>query len=95
MYNEWFEKLANKLHIEHVRETRNSIEITFSKEAVEKLDTEEVFMDAFYITTMFRFVSRGSNLIIILDTIKLEKHPIYYLVNLLNKIYDKFGKALD
>ena len=52
-------------------------------------------MDAFYITTMFRFVSRGSNLIIILDTIKLEKHPIYYLVNLLNKIYDKFGKALD
>ena len=32
---------------------------------------------------------------IILDTIKLEKHPIYYLVNLLNKIYDKFGKALD
>ena len=62
---------------------------------VEKLDTEEIFMDAFYITTMFRFVSRGSNLIIILDTIKLEKHPIYYLVNLLNKIYDKFGKALD
>jgi len=95
MYEEWFEKLAKKLKISKVRQTRNSIEMVFPMEVVEKMNTEDIFMDAFYITNMFRFISRGSNLIIVLDIIKLEKHPIYYLVALLNKIYDKFGKVLD
>ena len=29
------------------------------------------------------------------DIIKLEKHPVYYLVELLDKIYDKFGDSID
>ncbi len=95
MYTEWFEKLVDKLHIAHVRESRNSIEMTFPGEVVTHLDTEELFMDAISVSHMFRFISRGSNLIIILDTIKLDKHPIYYLVEYLSKIYDKFGKVLD
>ena len=95
MYTEWFEKLVDKLHIEHVRESRNSLEMTFPGNVVAHLDTEELFMDAISISHMFRFISRGSNLIIILDTIKLDKHPIYYLVEYLSKIYDKFGKVLD
>ena len=95
MYEEWFEKLAKKLKISNVRQSKNSIEISFPGEVVEKLDTEEIFMDAFYVTNMFRFISRGSNLIIVLDIIKLEKHPVYYLVELLDKIYDKFGDSID
>ena len=95
MYEEWFEKLAKKLKISNVRQSKNSIEISFPGEVVEKLDTEEIFMDAFYITNMFRFISRGSNLVIVLDIIKLEKHPVYYLVELLDKIYDKFGDSID
>lgn len=95
MYTEWFEKLVDKLHIEHVRESRNSLEMTFPGNVVAHLDTEELFMDAISVSHMFRFISRGSNLIIILDTIKLDKHPIYYLVEYLSKIYDKFGKVLD
>ena len=95
MYEEWFEKLAKKLKISNVRQSKNSIEISFPGEVVEKLDTEEIFMDAFYVTNMFRFISRGSNLVIVLDIIKLEKHPVYYLVELLDKIYDKFGDSID
>ena len=95
MYEEWFEKLASKLKIHNVHQTKNSIEIVFSADVVEKMDTEELFMDAFSVTNMFRFVSRGSNLVIVLDIIKLEKHPIYYLVALLNKIDEKFGKSID
>ena len=95
MYEEWFEKLAKKLMISNVRQSKNSIEISFPGEVVEKLDTEEIFMDAFYVTNMFRFISRGSNLVIVLDIIKLEKHPVYYLVELLDKIYDKFGDSID
>ena len=64
-------------------------------EVVEKLDTEEIFMDAFYVSNMFRFISRGTNLIIVLDIIKLEKHPVYYLVELLDKISTKFGNSID
>ena len=95
MYEEWFEKLAKKLKISHVNQTKNSIEMVFPQYVVEKLDTEEVFMDAFQVSNMFRFISRGSNLVIVLDIIKLEKHPIYYLVSLLNKIFEKFGKSID
>lgn len=95
MYEEWFERMASKLHLAHVHQTRNSIELVFPRETVEQLDTEELFMDAIEVSHMFRFISRGSNLVVVLDIIKLEKHPIYYLVSLLNKICQKFGKSLD
>ena len=95
MYEEWFEKLALKLKISNIHQNKNSIELVFPEEVVQQLDTEEVFMDAFEVTNMFRFKSKGSNLIIILDIIKLEKHPIFYLVELMNKIDVKFGNNLD
>ena len=95
MYEEWFEKLVCKLKLANVHQNRNSIELVFPLEVVEKMDTEEVFIDAFQITNMFRFLSRGNNLIIVLDIIKLDRHPIYYLVELLRKIYDKYGESLD
>ena len=95
MYEEWFEKLASKLKLSKVNQTKNSIEMVFPIEVVSKMDTEEIFMDAFHVTNMFRFISRGSNLVIVLDIIKLERHPVYYLVELLDKIYDKFGKNID
>lgn len=95
MYEEWFEKLAKKIGLSHVNQTKNSIEMVFPADVVSSMDTEEVFMDAFYITNMFRFISRGSNLVIVLDIIKLEKHPVYYLVELLDKILEKYGNKLD
>ena len=95
MHEEWFENLAKKLQIKQVRQTRNSIELSFPSSVVNKMDMEEVFMDAFQVSPMFRFISKGEKLIIVLDIIKLEKHPIYYLVELCNKIYEKFSKVLD
>ena len=59
------------------------------------MDTEEIFVEAFKITNMFRFISRGSNLVIVLDTIKLDKHPIYYLVELLDKISTNLNNSID
>ncbi len=89
MYEEWFEKIAKDLGIDKVMETRNSLEITFNKESSAKIDGEKLFMDAFKITPMFRFKMKNEKLIIILDTIKLEKHCIYYLIDLLTKIKNK------
>ena len=95
MYEEWFEKLASKVKVGKVNQTKNSIELIFSMDVVSKMDTEELFMDAFSVSNMFRFISRGSNLVIVLDIIRLDKHPVYYLVELLDKIYTKFGKSID
>ena len=95
MYEEWFEKLASKLKISKVKQTKNSIEMYFPSTVVSKFNTEDIFMDAFYITNMFRFIGRENDLVIVLDIIKLDRHPIYYLVELLDKIYNKFGNNID
>lgn len=90
MYEEWFEKLAKRVGVKRVSQTKNSIELVFPEEVVSKFRVDELFMDSYEISPSFRFLSRGSNLVIILDIIKLEKHPIYYLVSLLDLIYGKF-----
>ncbi len=86
MYEEWFEKMVQQIPVTKVRQTRNSIELYFNKQTTEKIDTEQLFLNAFHINTMFRFKSHGDDLTIILDTIKLEKHPIFYLTALLSTL---------
>jgi transcription-repair coupling factor (superfamily II helicase) len=95
MYEEWFENLAKKLKVSNVHQNKNSIEIVFPGSVVSKFKVDEIFVDAYHVSNMFRFANKGSNLVIILDIIKLDKHPVYYLVELLDKIYFKFGKDID
>ena len=57
-----------------------------------KIDGEAIFEDSFKISPMFRFKVMHHHLIVVLDTIKLEKHHVYYLVELLNNI--KFKEEL-
>lgn len=86
MYEEWFEKLAKKYEIINVKQNRNSIELYFSKNISSLIDGEKLFVDAFNISSMFRFMVKNDLLVIILDTIKLDKHYIYYLTELVDKI---------
>ena len=53
---------------------------------VKKLNVQDLFYDVVNLSRMFRFGMRGKNLIITLDTVKLEKHFIYYLIDLYNLI---------
>ena len=94
MYEEWFEKLAILANIKNVHEMRNFIELIFDKETVKQVDVEKLFTESFIITNMFRFQMRGETLVIILDTIKLDKHPIYYLVELL-ELFNKLKRNTD
>ena len=41
MYEEWFEKLAKKLEIEKVNQTKNYIELIFSENMTNKIDGEK------------------------------------------------------
>ncbi len=95
MYEEWFEKLAAKVKLKNIHQTKNSIELVFDSEFVNSIDTEKLFVDAFEVSNMFRFMSKGTNLIIVLDIIKLEKHPIYYLTSLMDKILKNLENVID
>ncbi len=86
MYEEWFEKLAHELNINKVRQTKNFVEITLDKELTNKVNGELLFMYATDISRMFRFSMKFGMLTITLDTVKLEKHFIYYLIELMEVI---------
>ena len=86
MHEEWFEKLAKKIDINRIRQTKNFVEITLSKDLSQKINGETLFFEATNISRMFRFSMKMDKLIITLDTIKLEKHFIYYLIDLMKVI---------
>lgn len=89
MYEEWFEKMAKYWQIEKIQKTRNSLELYFIPEMTMEIDGEQLFLDAFKITPMFRFKMTSSRLVVILDLIQLEKHYIYYLIDLLQVLKKK------
>ncbi len=95
MYEEWFEKLAKKVNVTKLVQTKNYIELYFDVDLSKRVNMEDLFMESFKITPMFRFKSTTSNIIIILDTVKLERNPLYYLIELLEKIYDNSLKSID
>jgi transcription-repair coupling factor (superfamily II helicase) len=95
MYTKWFDKLVDLLNIISVNNTRNFIEMVFSKETISNLDMEDVFVLAYKITDRFKFQARGKDVVISLNTIRIDKHPVYYLVELLDKIYKIYRKNID
>ena len=86
MYEELFEKIASDLNITKIKQTKNSIEVFIPNEILEKINVSELFMDISVKNKNFRFAMKSKQLIIILDIIKLEKHFVYYLIDLLENI---------
>lgn len=80
MYEEWFEKLASKFNIKDVKQTKNFVEITLPSELTNNVNGELLFIEASRITRMFRFKMVRKCLVVTLDTIKLDKHFIFYLI---------------
>lgn len=92
MHEEWFEKLAKQYNITKIRQTNNFIEIYLPLDLTNKIDGEYLFMNANKITRMFRFKMVQKTLVITLDIIKLEKHFIYYLIDLMNLLSELLKK---
>ncbi len=86
MHEEWFEKLANKLKIRDVVNSDYKITITLPAELSSKINGEKLFMDSLDICSNFKFTMKYKKLIIILDYKQLEKHYIYYLIDLMKII---------
>lgn len=90
MYEEWFEKSARELQITNIRQTKNFIEITIPPNITQKINGEQLFMNVIDLSRMFRFSMRGKQLIITLDIVKLDKHFIYYLIDLIKILKESF-----
>ena len=88
MHEEWLEKLATKIGIKNIKQTKNFIQIELDENLTRNIDTEKLFYETSKLSRMFRFSAKKNKLIITLDTIKLDKHFIYYLIDLM-KIVEK------
>lgn len=86
MYEELFESLASKLNITKIRQTKNFVEMILPQDLSSKINIGELFMEASNITKMIRFSMRGKLVVLTLDTVKLDKHFIYYLIEILELI---------
>ena len=91
MYEEWLDKLAKKIGIDKINQTKTYIEVIFSENTSNLIDGEKLFYQANSISRMFRFSYTGKRIKTILDTVKLEKHWIYYIIDLLN-VFDIYKK---
>ncbi len=79
MYQEWFESLASKLNILSIKQNSKEIELTIDS----NIDGEKLFLETFKISNNFRFGTKNKYLTITLKLQGLEKHFIYYLIDLL------------
>ncbi len=86
MHEEYLEKLVKEIDIKNIRQTKNFIEIPINKKEANKINGEKLFYELSKKGKMFRFTSKLNNLCIILDTVKLEKHYVYYLIDLMELI---------
>ena len=86
MYEELFEHNAAKLNISKVLQTKNFISVTLPRDLTDIIDGDKLFVNVCALTRKFRFSMKNKELIITLDTINLDKHYIYYLIDLLDVI---------
>jgi len=84
MYEELFEKEIRALNVKNINQTKNFIAITLSKELTKNIDGELLFLDIISLTRKFRFSMRNEELIITLDIVGLDKHFIYYLIEMVD-----------
>ena len=86
MYEEWFEKEASKFGINKIKQNKNFIEVYLPITLTEIIDGEKLFIDLYTLSRMFRLTMKNRQMIIVLDTVKLDKHFVYYLIDMLNVV---------
>ena len=86
MYEEWFEKIAENLNITRVIQNDRLIEVELPEELSNNIKADKLFMEAYSINPRFKFRYFNKKIIISIPSKGLDKHFLYYLVPLLEKI---------
>ena len=90
MYEEWFEKLANKLEIKKVKQTKTMIDLELSDAVSSKINGEELFMMSYEICKKIKLGYKDNKIHIILDIVNLDRHFLTYLIDLLTRLIEKY-----
>lgn len=86
MYEELFEKKAKLLGIKDIKQTKSQIEIWLPIDLTNSIKIDTLFIEVSKISRKFRFGMKFKRLTITLNILNLDKHFIYYLIDLLNVI---------
>ena len=86
MYEEWFEKLALSLKVVKVMQNAKEIEIEIPEDVSNKLAGDKLFLTVYNINPKFSLRYAAKKIYVKLPIKGLEKHFIYYLINLLEYI---------
>ena len=86
MYEEWFEKIAEKYNITNVVQTDRYVEVTLPEEVSNSIKGDKLLIEAMSLTKYFNIKYVNKKIVITLYINNLDKHFIFYLVTLLEKI---------
>lgn len=86
MYEEWFEKMANKLEVKKSIQNKDFIDLELSSDISNKIDGEKLFYLAYEVSKNFKLNYKSNKIHIILYLNKLEDHFIIYLTKLFSLI---------
>ena len=89
MYEEWFEKLANKLEIKTVKQTKTLIDLELSSNISNKINGEDLFIMAYEVCDRFKLSYKENKIHIILEIVNLNKHFLVYIIDLLTRLINK------
>ena len=92
MYEEWFEKLANILNISKVLQNEKIVQIEIPENIVIKLKFEKIFMEIYNICPKVQLKSFNKKVYITIPLLNLDKHFVYYLVDILNILINELEK---
>lgn len=86
MYEEWFEKIAKKLNITKVKQTQREIMIELPEKISSNIKGDKLFLEAYNINPKFKLKYENKRIQISLFLNGLDKHFVYYVVPLFDKI---------
>jgi len=86
LYEKLFEKLSKMIDGEKLIESKTNVTLVISEDGTKKMSGEALFTTGLEISNYIRFAYRHNKISIIVDTVGLEKHWLYTMVDFLEKI---------
>jgi len=86
MYEEWFDSMAKSCNITRVLQNERLFEITLPKNISREIKGDLLFIEAMQISPNFKFKYMNECITIQFFIKKGDKHFLYYIVPLLEKI---------
>ena len=86
IYEKLFEYLTKELLVEKIIENKTNVTLILSIEGSKNIAGDDLFKFGLEISSLIRFAYKKDRIHIILDTLKLEKHWIYTMVEFLQSV---------